>query len=158
MVSYPIVMFVVDTFNAQCYVHVNDAYFAPSTIRFPYETKKIFDRILHELRYLDNVHPRHFTMDLDHDHGHGHGRVSTIKQEGSTESCKEVTMNDILTDFVDQFNVFPMLKDVNASSTSEALKWTDLVQDTVYQIASTRTVNIWAIDYSVSPESLWILL
>ena len=52
-------------FNAQRYVHVNDAYFAPSTIRFPYESKKIFDQILHELQYLDKVHPRHFTLDLD---------------------------------------------------------------------------------------------
>ena len=45
--------------------------------------------------------------------------------------------SDALTDFVDQLNVI----DFNASSTSEALKWTDLVQDTVYQIVSTRTVN-----------------
>ena len=35
-------------FNAQRYMHMNDAYFAPLTIRFPYELKKIFDRILHE--------------------------------------------------------------------------------------------------------------
>ena len=42
-------------FNAQCYMHMNDAYLAPSTIRFPYELKKIFDRILHELQYLDKV-------------------------------------------------------------------------------------------------------
>ena len=67
--------------------------------------------------------------------------VSTIKQEGSTESCKEVIMNDKLTDFVDHLNVFPALKDFNASSVSEALKWTDFVQDTVYQIVSTCTVN-----------------
>ena len=46
-------------------MHVNDAYFAPSTIRFPYGLKKIFDRILRELQYLDKVHPRHFTLDLD---------------------------------------------------------------------------------------------
>ena len=46
-------------------VNVNGAYFAPSTIRIPYELKKIFDRILHELQYLDKVHPRHFTLDLD---------------------------------------------------------------------------------------------
>ena len=50
-------------------------------------------------------------------------------------------MNETLTDFVDQLNVFPTLKEFNASSTSEALKWTDLVQNTVYQIVSTRTVN-----------------
>ena len=68
--------------------------------------------------------------------------VSTIKQEGSAEICKEITMNtsNALTNFVDQLNapVFPTLEDFNASSTSEALKWTDLVQDTVYQIVSTR--------------------
>ena len=52
-------------FNAQRYMHMNDAYFAPSTIRFPYELKKIFDRILHEMQYLDLVHPHHFTLDLD---------------------------------------------------------------------------------------------
>ena len=52
-------------FNAQRYMHVNDAYFAPLTIRFPYELKKRFDRILHELQYLDKVHPRHITLDLD---------------------------------------------------------------------------------------------
>ena len=53
-------------FNAQRYMHMNDAYFAPSTtIRFPYELKKIFDRSLHELQYLDKVHPHHFTLDLD---------------------------------------------------------------------------------------------
>ena len=50
-------------------------------------------------------------------------------------------MNDTLTDFVVQLNVLPTLDDFNASSTSEALKWTDLVHDAVYQIVSTRTVN-----------------
>ena len=49
-------------FNAQRYMHVNDAYFALSTIRFPYELKKIFGRILHELQYLDKVHPHHFRV------------------------------------------------------------------------------------------------
>ena len=52
-------------FNTQRYMHVNDAYVAPSTIRFPYGLKKIFGRILHELQYLDKVHPHHFTLDLD---------------------------------------------------------------------------------------------
>ena len=52
-------------FNAHLYMHVNDAYFAPSTIRFPFELKKIFDRILHELQYLDKEHSHHFTLDLD---------------------------------------------------------------------------------------------
>ena len=44
-------------------MHPNDAYFAHSTIRFPNELKKIFDRILHELQYRE--HPHHFTLDLD---------------------------------------------------------------------------------------------
>ena len=52
-------------FNAQRYMHVNDVYFSPPTIRFPYELKKIFDPILHELQYLDKVHPHHFTLDLN---------------------------------------------------------------------------------------------
>ena len=30
-------------FNAQRYMHLNDAYISPSTIRFPYELKKLFD-------------------------------------------------------------------------------------------------------------------
>ena len=34
------------------YMHVNNAYFAPSTIQFPYVLKKIFDRILHEMRVV----------------------------------------------------------------------------------------------------------
>ena len=50
-------------------------------------------------------------------------------------------MNGTLTDFVDQLNVFLTLKDFNASSTSEALKWADLVQDTLSQIVSSRTVH-----------------
>ena len=50
-------------------------------------------------------------------------------------------MNDTLTDFVDQLNISSTLEDFNASSTSEALKWTDSVQDTVYQIVSACTVN-----------------
>ena len=52
-------------YNAQRYMHVNDAYFAPSTVWFPYEMKKVLDRILHELQYLDREHPHHFTLDLD---------------------------------------------------------------------------------------------
>ena len=53
-------------FNAHRYMHTNDAYFAPSTIRFPYELKKIFDRISHELQDLHREHPQHhFTLDLD---------------------------------------------------------------------------------------------
>ena len=63
--------------------------------------------------------------------------------------------SDVLTGFVDQLSApassfsalastssaFPSLADFNASSASEALKWTDLVQDAVYQIVSTHTVN-----------------
>ena len=51
-------------FNAQRYMHMNVANFAPLTIWFPYEMKKIFDQILHELQYLDREHPHHFTLDL----------------------------------------------------------------------------------------------
>ena len=51
------------------HMHMNDAYFAPATIWFPYEMKKIFDRILHELQYLDREHPHHFTLDLDQSDG-----------------------------------------------------------------------------------------
>ena len=54
-------------FNAQRYMYTNDAYFAPSTICFPYEVKKVLDRILHELEYLDREHPHHFTLELDQD-------------------------------------------------------------------------------------------
>ena len=52
-------------FNAHRYMHMDDAYFAPLTICFHYEMKKIFDRILHELQYLDREYPHHFTLDLD---------------------------------------------------------------------------------------------
>ena len=51
-------------FNSQCYMNVNDAYFTLSTIWFPDETKKVFDRNLHELQYLHRKHPHHFTLDL----------------------------------------------------------------------------------------------
>ena len=64
MVLYPIVCGGLMV-NTQRYMYMNDAYFAPSTIRFPYELKKIFDRILQELQYLDKVHLHHFTLDLD---------------------------------------------------------------------------------------------
>ena len=52
-------------FNAQRYMHMNDAYFTPHQIRFPYEMKYVFDRILHELQYLDREHPHYFALDLD---------------------------------------------------------------------------------------------
>ena len=42
-----------------------------------------------------------------------------------------------LTNVVDQISAFPSLSDFNVT----ALKWTDLDQDVVYQITSTRTVN-----------------
>ena len=42
-------------FNAKRYMHMNDAYFTPDQVMFPYEAKKIFDRIVHELHYL-NTH------------------------------------------------------------------------------------------------------
>ena len=50
---------------------------------------------------------------------------------------------DALTNFVYQLyaTVFPTLDDFSASSTSEALKWKDLVQDTVHQIVLTLTGN-----------------
>ena len=44
---------------------VDDAYFAPSTIRFPHGLKKIFDWNLPELQCLDREHSHHFTLDLD---------------------------------------------------------------------------------------------
>ena len=78
-----------------------------------------------------------------------HITVTTFKQEGST---KNVSM--ALTDFIDQLNSpgassfsaltsssFPSLTDCIANTTSEALKWTTLEQNTVYQIVSTHTVN-----------------
>ena len=52
-------------FNAQRYMHASDAYFTPSTVWFPCEMKKVFNRILHELQYLDREHPHHFTLDLN---------------------------------------------------------------------------------------------
>ena len=43
--------------NAQRYMQMSGAYFAPSTIRFPHELKKLSDGILHQLQYLDKEHP-----------------------------------------------------------------------------------------------------
>ena len=51
-------------FNTQRYMSMNDAYFAPPMIRFSYEVKA-FERILHELQYLDREHPHQFALDLD---------------------------------------------------------------------------------------------
>ena len=66
-----------------------------------------------------------------------------------------------LTDYVDQlsapgasFSEFPSLTDFNAAATADALKWTDLEQNIVYQIVSTRTVNTQhGHGHSVSQES-----
>ena len=56
-----------------------------------------------------------------------------------------------LINFVDQLNApsfdgltsssFPSLTDFSSAATADALKWTDLEQNVVYQIVSTRTVN-----------------
>ena len=46
-------------------------------------------------------------------------------------------MADSLTDFADQLGApgaFPTLAEFNARTTTEALKWTDLTHDVVYQI------------------------
>ena len=52
---------------------------------------------------------------------------------------------DALTDFVARLNdpapAFQTLEDFDATSVSEALKWTDLLQDVVYQGISARIVN-----------------
>ena len=52
-------------FNAKCYMHMKDTYFTPDQVMFPYEAKKIFDRILHELHYPNIENPHHFALDLD---------------------------------------------------------------------------------------------
>ena len=54
-----------------------------------------------------------------------------------------------LADFVDQMDApsfsaltsFPSLADFSAAATADALKWTDMEQNVVYQILSIRTVN-----------------
>ena len=56
-----------------------------------------------------------------------------------------------LADFVDQMDapsfsaltspLFPSLTDFSAAAAADALKWTDLEQNVVYQIVSTCTVN-----------------
>ena len=75
--------------------------------------------------------------------------VSTIKQEGPEGSTAAASME--LTGFVDQLSApgasalpsssLPSLTDFSANATSEALRWTDLWQNVMYQIVSTRTVN-----------------
>ena len=52
-------------FNAKRYMHMNDAYFTPDQVMFLYEAKKIFDRIVHELHYLNIENPHHFALDLE---------------------------------------------------------------------------------------------
>ena len=51
--------------DAKRYMHMNDAYFTSDQVMFPYEAKKIFDRIVHELYYLNIENPHHFALDLD---------------------------------------------------------------------------------------------
>ena len=63
--------------------------------------------------------------------------VTTIKREGSTANMS-------LINFVDQLDSpssFPSLEDFSAAATADALKWTYLEQDLVYQIVNTLTVN-----------------
>ena len=45
-------------------MHMNDSS-TPDQVMFPYEAKKIFDRIVHELHYLNIENPHHFVPDLD---------------------------------------------------------------------------------------------
>ena len=47
-------------FNAKRYMHMNDAYFTPDQVMFTYDAKKIFDRMVHELHYLNIENPYHF--------------------------------------------------------------------------------------------------
>ena len=46
----------------------------------------------------------------------------------------------LLTNFVDQ-SAFSSLADFSAEATADTLKWTDLEQNVLYQILSTRTLN-----------------
>ena len=47
--------------NAQLYMGKNDAYFtSTATIRFPYELRRLFDRVLRELQYIHERHPHAF--------------------------------------------------------------------------------------------------
>ena len=46
-----------------------------------------------------------------------------------------------LTNFVDQLDSFQSLADFSPAATADALKWTDLEQNVVYQIVSTSPVN-----------------
>ena len=50
-------------FNAKRYMHMNDAYFTRDQVMFPYEAKKIFDRIVHEHHYLNS--PQYMIYLLD---------------------------------------------------------------------------------------------
>ena len=45
-----------------------------------------------------------------------------------------------LTNFVEQLDSFPSLADFSAAATADALKWTDLEQNVVYQIVNSHTV------------------
>ena len=65
--------------------------------------------------------------------------VTTIKREGSA-AIKRESMSQ--TNFVDQLDAaFLSLADVSAAATADALKWTDLEQNVVYQIKNARAVN-----------------
>ena len=53
-------------------------------------------------------------------------------------------MEDLVSQPVDLFSAFPSfpsVTDFSAAATADVLKWTDLEQNVVYQILSTRTVN-----------------
>ena len=54
-------------------------------------------------------------------------------------------LKDARREFVDQLNApapaFPTLEDFDAGSTSEALTWKDLAQDTIFQIISAQSIN-----------------
>ena len=57
--------------------------------------------------------------------------------EASHFSLNYQASNMSLENCVDQISAFPSLSDFNVT----ALKWTDLDQNVVFQITSTRTVN-----------------
>ena len=57
--------------------------------------------------------------------------------QASHSSLNYQASNMSLTNFVDQMDSFPSMSEFNV----DAPKWTDLDQDVVYQITSTRTVN-----------------
>ena len=48
-------------YNAQRFMHMNDAYFITSAIWVLYQMKKLFDRILYELQYLERSSTSFYT-------------------------------------------------------------------------------------------------